>query len=72
VLTAGLLFLTPLSVLYSTARNSGVFVYRLALALGLVVTPALVYAQVELDLLWTSLIAGTGAYAIHRLREALR
>ena len=44
----------------------------LALALGLVVSPLLVYAQIGLDLMWTGIIAGSAAYAVHRLREALR
>jgi predicted branched-subunit amino acid permease len=71
LLTAGLLFLTPMSFLVSTARNSGrELVMQFALGLGLVVNAALVYAQVGLDLLWTGLIAGTAAYAVHRLRQA--
>ena len=72
LLTAALLFLTPMSFLVATARNSRAFVERLALGLGLVVSPLLAYAQVGLDLMWTGLIAGTAAYGIHRLREALR
>ena len=72
LLTAGLLFLTPMSFLVSATRNSSALVDRLALALGLVVSPVLVYADVGLDLMWTGLIAGSAAYAIHRLREALR
>jgi predicted branched-subunit amino acid permease len=72
VLTAGLLFLTPMSFLVSTARNSGVFVNRLALGLGLVVSPLLTHFQVGLDLMWTGIIAGSIAYAVHRMREALR
>jgi predicted branched-subunit amino acid permease len=70
--TAGLLFLTPMSFLISTVRNSRSLVEGLALGLGLVVGPALAYAQVGLDLLWTGIIAGSAAYGIHRLREALR
>jgi predicted branched-subunit amino acid permease len=72
LLTAGLLFLTPMSFLVSTARNSTTLTDRLALALGLIVSPVLVYADVGLDLMWTGIIAGSLAYAIHRLRGALR
>ncbi len=72
LLTAGLLFLTPISFLVSTARNARFLVDRLALGLGLAVGPALAWAQIGLDLLWTGIIAGTAAYALDRLREALR
>ena len=72
LLTAGLLFLTPISFLISTARNSKLLVDRLALVLGLAVGPALAYEQVGLDLLWTGIIAGSAAYGVHRLRGALR
>jgi predicted branched-subunit amino acid permease len=72
LLSAALLFLTPLSFLVSNARNSRVLVDRLALGLGLVVGPLVAYAQIGLDLMWTGIVAGTTAYAIHRLRERLR
>ena len=71
-LTAALLFLSPMSFLVSTARNSRTLVERLALALGLVIGPVLAYRHVGLDLMWTGIVAGTAAYAVHRLREALR
>ncbi len=72
LMTAALLFLTPLSFLISTARNSRSLGDRLALGLGLAVAPLLAYAEVALDLLWTGIIAGSAAYAVHRLRGALR
>ena len=72
LLTAALLFLTPMSFLVSTARNSSTLVNQLALGLGLVVSPLLTYFAVGLDLMWTGIIAGSAAYAIHRVREALR
>jgi predicted branched-subunit amino acid permease len=72
LLTAALLFLTPMSFLVSTERNSGAFVNRLALGLGLVVSPVLSYFHIGLDLMWTGLIGGSAAYAVHRLREARR
>jgi hypothetical protein len=72
LLTAALLFLTPMSFLVSTARNSGALIYRLALGFGLVVSPLLTYFQIGLDLMWTGIIAGSAAYAAHRVREALQ
>lgn len=71
-LAAGaLLFLTPLSFLISTARNARVLVDRLALLLGLLIGPLLVWYRVELDLLWTGIVGGSAAYGLHKLREAL-
>jgi predicted branched-subunit amino acid permease len=69
---AALLFLTPMGFMVMVARNSRLLVDRLAFALGLVLAPALASAKVELDLLWTGIIGGTFAYALHRLREATR
>ena len=72
LLTAATLFLTPMSFLVSTARNARALADRVALALGLIICPLLVYADIGLDLLWTGLIAGTAAYGVHRLRGARR
>jgi len=69
---AAMLFLTPLSMLMSIARNSRMLIDRLALVLGLIVGPVLAASKVGLDLMWTGIIAGTIAYAVHRLREAMR
>jgi len=69
---AALLFLTPMSFLISTANNARMMMDRLALLLGLVLLPLLVYLEIGLDLMWTGIIGGTLAYAIHRLREATR
>jgi hypothetical protein len=41
------------------------------LGLGLVIAPLLAAYKVELDLMWTGVSAGSIAYAIHRLRNAL-
>jgi predicted branched-subunit amino acid permease len=68
---AGMLFLTPLSMLMSITRNSRQLIDRIALALGLIIGPLLAAAKVGLDLMWTGIIAGTVAYAVHRLREGL-
>lgn len=72
MLTAGLLFLTPMSFLCSTTRNARLLVDRLALVFGLILGPLLTMWQVGLDLLWTGVIAGSAAYGIYRWREALR
>jgi predicted branched-subunit amino acid permease len=69
LLTAAMLFLTPMSFLISTARNARSLADRLALALGLAILPLLVLAGIGLDLMWTGIIAGTVAYGVHRLRR---
>jgi predicted branched-subunit amino acid permease len=72
LLAGTLLFLTPMSFLISTARNARVMVDRLALALGLMLGPALTYWHVGLDLMWTGVVGGSLAYGVHRLREAAK
>lgn len=72
ILATALLFFTPMAILMSSARNNESLVDRVAFVLGLVIGPILAAQKVKLDLMWTGLIAGTAAYAIHRLREALR
>jgi predicted branched-subunit amino acid permease len=72
VLTAGMLFVTPMSFLISTTRNCRLLMDWLALGFGLVLGPLLAWQQVGLDVLWTGLGAGTAAYVAHRLREALK
>ena len=67
----GLLFLTPMSFLTSTARNARTLMDRLALAFGLVLGTVLAAAHVQLDLLWAGVGGGALAYAIHRVREAV-
>lgn len=69
LLAGVLLFLTPLSFFLSTVNNARLVVDRIALVLGLLLGPVLAYWQVELDLLWTGIIGGTLAYAVHRIRE---
>ena len=67
LLSAALLFITPLSFLMSTARNARAVIDKLALVLGLLLAPLLGYFQIGLDLMWTGVIGGTLAYATHRL-----
>jgi hypothetical protein len=69
---AAAMFITPMSFLVSTARNSRLLVERLALAMGLVIGPVLAFHKIGLDLLWTGIIGGSLAYAAHRLRVAWR
>jgi predicted branched-subunit amino acid permease len=72
LLSAGLLFLTPVSFLISTTRNCRLTSDWLALAIGIVIGPLMAAWQVGLDLLWTGVVGGSLAYGIHRLREALK
>ena len=72
LMSAALLFLTPVAFLMSTLRNSRMLVDRLSLAFGLVLGPLFAYWQLGLDLMWSGIAAGTAAYLVHRLREALR
>ena len=72
LMSAALLFLTPLAFLMSTLRNAHMLVDRLALALGLILGPLFAYWQIGLDLMWSGVAAGTAAYVVHRVREALQ
>jgi predicted branched-subunit amino acid permease len=72
ILTAGLLFLTPMSFLISTTRNCRMLADWLALIFGFVLGPLLGAWQLGLDLVWTGVIGGSLAYGIQRLREARR
>jgi hypothetical protein len=54
----------------STARNAQMLIDRLALVFGLMLGPVLTTFEVSLDLLWTGVVGGTVAYAIHHLRKA--
>jgi predicted branched-subunit amino acid permease len=67
---AAAMFVTPLSFLFSTLRNSRLLLERLALLLGLIFGPLFAYYRISLDLLWTGILAGTLAYAAHRWRRA--
>ncbi len=72
LLTAALLFLTPMTFLCSTTRNAQSLGDRVALGIGLVLGPLLAWAHVGLDLLWTGIVAGSVGYGLHRLRRARR
>jgi predicted branched-subunit amino acid permease len=72
LLTAALLFLTPMSFLVSVARNASLPVDRLALVFGLIIGPVLAYQAVELDVMWAGVAGGTLAYVAQRLWRSLR
>ena len=72
LISAALLFLTPLAFLMSALRNARLLVDRVALGLGLVLGPLFAHWQIGLDLMWSGIVAGTLAYAVHRVREALQ
>jgi predicted branched-subunit amino acid permease len=72
LLSAALLFLTPVAFLMSGLRNARMLVDRLALAFGLVLGPLFAYWQFGLDLMWSGIVGGTLAYFVHRVREAMR
>lgn len=70
--SGALLFLTPLAFFMSTLRNARELIDQLAFALGIVIGPLLAWWQLGLDLLWSGIIGGTLAYALHRVREAMQ
>jgi predicted branched-subunit amino acid permease len=66
---AGILMLTPLAFLLSTARNSRQLSDVLALVLGLALYPLASRLQTGLDILISGIAAGTIAYGAHWWRE---
>jgi predicted branched-subunit amino acid permease len=71
-LAIGLLFLTPLSFLIQLSHNARDLVDRLALVFGLLLAPLMAEIGGRLDLLWTGLIGGAGAWAANRLIKGRR
>jgi hypothetical protein len=69
VFGAAAMFVTPISFLTSAVRNARILMEKAALALGITIGPLLALNHVQFDLLWTGVIAGTGAYAIHRVQR---
>lgn len=69
LLVSAMLFLTPMSFLSSTVRNSRLLSERIAVVVGLVMAPVLAWYDIGLDLLWTGLVGGTSAYLVHRFRR---
>lgn len=69
ILAAGILALTPLTFLLSTARNAHKLVDKLALALGLALYPLVQLLHTGVDIMICGLTAGTISYGVHRLRR---
>jgi predicted branched-subunit amino acid permease len=67
LLAAGILALTPLTFLLSTARNAHKLVDKLALALGLALYPLVQLLHTGVDIMISGLTAGTIAYGVNRL-----
>jgi predicted branched-subunit amino acid permease len=70
LLAAGILALTPLTFLLSTARNAHRLVDKLALGLGLTLYPFISMLHTGVDIMICGLAAGTFAYCVHRWRKA--
>ena len=68
LLAAGILMLTPLAFLFSTARNSRELSDVIALILGLLLFPLAAKLDSGVDILISGVVAGTIAYGVHRLR----
>jgi predicted branched-subunit amino acid permease len=69
LLAAGILALTPLTFLLTTARNSHRLVDKLALALGLALYPLVQLLHTGVDIMICGVTAGTIAYGVHRWRK---
>lgn len=69
LLSAGVLALTPMTFLLSTARNAQRLVDKLALALGLALFPLVQLLHTGVDIMISGLTAGTVAYGVHRWRK---
>jgi hypothetical protein len=69
---AAVLFLTPMSFTVSIARNSRELVDRLAFAFGLTLTPIFALAGIDLALMAGGVLAGTLAFAVHRVVAIVR
>jgi predicted branched-subunit amino acid permease len=68
LLAAGILMLTPLAFLFSTARNSRDLSDVVALTLGLLLFPFAAMLDTGVDILISGVVAGTVAYGVHRWR----
>lgn len=69
LLAAGILALTPLTFLLSTARNAHQLVDKLALAFGLALYPLVQLLHTGVDIMICGVTSGTLAYGIHRWRK---
>lgn len=64
---SAVLFLTPITFLLSTTSNSKYFADKVALALGLVMLPAVAWLNTGVDMLISGVGAGTIAYVADRM-----
>ncbi|MHC2334099.1 AzlC family ABC transporter permease [Bradyrhizobium sp. USDA 4454] len=71
LLAAGMLMLTPLAFLFSTARNCRELADVVALVLGLLLFPLAALLNSGVDILVSGVVAGTIAYAVHRARAGI-
>jgi predicted branched-subunit amino acid permease len=69
LLAAGILMLTPLAFLFSTARNCRDLSDAIALILGLLLFPLASLLDSGVDILVSGVAAGTIAYGVHRWRS---
>ena len=69
MLAAGILMLTPLAFLFSTARNCRDLSDVVALVLGLLLFPLASMLNSGVDILVSGIAAGTIAYGVHRWRK---
>lgn len=69
LVTAALLFMTPLYFALSMVGAARERLDLLAVASGLVLGPVFIRLTPQLDLLWTGLVGGTAVYLIDRLRR---
>jgi predicted branched-subunit amino acid permease len=67
-LAAALLFTTPMAFLLSLIKSARGIIDQAALPLGLILGPTLAASGIGIDLVWTGLIGGSIAYALHRWR----
>ncbi len=69
VLAAGLLFLTPIYFVLSMTSAARVRTDHIAMVAGLALGPVFYQLAPGLDLLWTGLVGGTGAWLAGRFLE---
>ena len=71
LLAAGMLMLTQLTFLFSTARNCRELADVIALVLGLLLFPLAAMLNSGVDILVSGVVAGTIAYGVHRARAGI-
>jgi predicted branched-subunit amino acid permease len=69
MLGAAILLLTPMAFLLSAARNSARLADKIALLLGLVLFPIVLWFETGIDVLISGVAAGTIGYVVDRVRR---